>query len=123
MAKHNEIGKKGEALAIRYLEERMYKIEETNWINGKGELDIIARNEKNELVFVEVKSSTNTSYADPAAAVDLRKQRMLNKTAVAYMQSIDYEWVIRFDVIGVIFFEDGGAEIKHYKDAFFPKLG
>ena len=42
MAKHNELGKEGEVIARRYLEQQDYEILETNWRIGHLEADIIA---------------------------------------------------------------------------------
>ena len=50
-----EIGKKGETVAVRYLKKQGYRIVEQNYRSKVGEIDIIAR-EKKSLVFVEVKT-------------------------------------------------------------------
>ncbi|MBU2553117.1 MAG: YraN family protein, partial [Bacteroidetes bacterium] len=42
MAKHNELGKKGEEIARRYLEQKGYVIAATNWRFDKDEIDIVA---------------------------------------------------------------------------------
>ena len=55
MAKHNELGKKGEEIAAQYLSEKGYEILERNWRNRHKEIDIIAK-DGNELVIVEVKT-------------------------------------------------------------------
>ena len=52
-------GKFGEQKALSYLVEKKYKIIETNWRYQKCEIDIIA-SKNNELVFVEVKTRTNS---------------------------------------------------------------
>jgi len=36
------------------------------------------------------------------------------------MESIDYEWEIRFDVVAVILDHGKVLEIRHVEDAFFP---
>ena len=38
MATHNELGKKGEELAVEYLEKKGYKILEKNWYYKKAEV-------------------------------------------------------------------------------------
>jgi Holliday junction resolvase-like predicted endonuclease len=35
------------------------------------------------------------------------------------MESIDYDWEIRFDVVAVILKRDKVLEIRHLEDAFF----
>ena len=51
MADHNELGKKGEQLAIDFLVKKKYKILEKNYRYLKSEVDIIAQKE-NTLVVV-----------------------------------------------------------------------
>ena len=53
MAQHNQLGKEGELLARQMLEEKGYKILETNWRHDKDEIDIVAMDGE-ELVIVEV---------------------------------------------------------------------
>ena len=53
------IGKQGENKAKNYLKRRGYQILETNYRTKAGEIDLIAK-EKDCLVFVEVKTRTNT---------------------------------------------------------------
>ena len=66
-----KIGKKGEDLAVKFLKKKSYKIIERNFRAGKyGEIDIIAK-DKDELVFVEVKTKTNKML--------LHDIKMLNK--------------------------------------------
>jgi putative endonuclease len=60
MAAHNELGKKGEQLAIDFLIKNEYKILEKNYRYLKAEVDIIAQKE-NTLVVVEVKTRS-TDY-------------------------------------------------------------
>ena len=72
MAEHNELGKAGENVAVAYLEEHGYLIRHRNWRKGHFELDIVAAKE-NELVIVEVKTRSNTLFAQPEEAVDLPK--------------------------------------------------
>ena len=55
MAQHNQLGKKGEELAVQYLQEKGYTILAINWQEHKFEIDIVAQH-KHEMVFVEVKT-------------------------------------------------------------------
>ena len=41
MAIHNELGEKGEELAVEFLQKKGYKILERNWRFKKAEVDII----------------------------------------------------------------------------------
>ena len=76
MAKHNELGKAGENAAVTYLEQQGYIIRDRNWRKGHFELDIVATKEQ-ELIVVEVKTRSNTQFAEPEDAVDIPK---INRT-------------------------------------------
>ena len=121
MAQHNEIGKLGELLASKCLESKGLEILEKNWRHHKAEIDIIAKDGE-VLVFVEVKTRTSTFYGEPAEFITPRKERLLIDAATAYMESINYNWEIRFDVIGVVLNPQGKPDIQYYQDAFFPGL-
>lgn len=56
MTHKSEVGKIGEDLACEYLINKGYKILERNYWKKWGELDIIAKDPANTLVFVEVKT-------------------------------------------------------------------
>ena len=70
----HEIGKLGEELAVGYLQKQNYKIIERNFECRQGEIDIIAL-DKNELVFIEVKTRTSIKYGKPAEAVNQIKKK------------------------------------------------
>ena len=52
MAKHNELGKRGELIARKFLEAKGIEIIETNWRHEKDEIDIIAK-DHDELVLLK----------------------------------------------------------------------
>lgn len=120
MARHNDIGKIGEQLAVEYLKKNGYSIMERNWVHGKLEIDIIAIY-KGQIVFVEVKTRTDNWFADPKDAVNRRKVRNIIRAADAYikMNCIDLE--PRFDIIDIVG-ETGSMQIEHIEDAFMPPL-
>lgn len=119
MAKHNETGQHGEALALALLLEKGYEVLETNWRYRRLEVDIIAM-DGDTLVFVEVKTRTFDYHGRPEEFVDAKKMKFLQRAGQAYMRKIDHDWAIRFDVIAVQLKSIGGLEIKHLEDAFFP---
>ena len=67
-----EIGKKGETVAVRYLKKQGYRIVEQNYRSKVGEIDIIAR-DKQSLVFVEVKTRTNEKFGLPETSITQEK--------------------------------------------------
>ncbi len=122
MAKHLETGQLGEIAAAEFLEQKGWRIAERNWRSGRAEVDLIAWSEEEILVFVEVKTRTGegSGYGGPEESVDAKKQDMLVRAAGAYMESIDYNWEIRFDVVAVILKHGKVLEIRHVEDVFFP---
>ena len=117
MARHNEIGKEGEAIARRYLEKRGYRIAETNWRFRRAEVDLIAYTPQDVLVFLEVKTRSSEDFGSPASFVDDKKRRFMVAAARAYMIAREYEWEVRFDIIGVVMREP--PVVRHYQDVFF----
>lgn len=112
----HEIGKIGEDLATKYLENLGYTIIERNFMANQGEIDIVARdNAKEELVFVEVKTRTNTLYGKPIDSVTEPKQKHLISTVKYYLYSkhLENEFV-RLDVVEV-YLNDDFYKINHIK--------
>lgn len=118
MAKHNELGKQGEDIAVQYLTDKGYEILERNWRNIHKEIDIIAKKGK-ELVIVEVKTRQSDEYGDPDMAVTRQKQSRLISAANAYIFQNRLDFSTRFDIISIIFGEDGSV-VNHIEDAFLP---
>ncbi len=121
MAKHLKTGKSGESLALSYLKKQDYNILATNWRYRRSEIDIIAKEEK-VLVFIEVKTRRDDYFGKPEVAVNKRKKQLLIDASNAYMQAINHQWEIRFDIISIVARSKNDIEIQHYKDAFFPGL-
>jgi len=112
-----ELGKKGEALALRFLKKRGYQIIERNYVCKMGEMDIIAK-EKDTLVFVEVKTRTSTTFGPPQLAVDPAKQMQLSKVALSFLKEKRLEDAkARFDVVAILL-GPKGEEIELIRDAF-----
>jgi len=119
MAKHITLGKKGEELARKYLEEKGYRILETNWRHDRDEVDIIAM-DGDELVIVEVKTRSSDRYGEPEDDVGLAKESFLIRATEAYLEEKDLDIDSRFDIIAIILNKDQ-FRIKHIEDAFYPE--
>jgi putative endonuclease len=120
--KHLDTGKAGETHAANYLTAKGYRIVERNFKAGRGEIDIIAWQGTDVLVFVEVKTRAYDYFGGPEEAVGAKKQDMIARTAGLYMEKIGYEWAIRFDIIAVLMHQDKVKEVRHIEDAFFPGM-
>lgn len=122
MARHNDIGKAGEGIARDYLEERGYRILEQGWRYRRAEVDLIAMQQRT-LVFIEVKTRSSTAFGQPEDFVTGHKEDLLAAAAHAYIDHIDHDWEVRFDIISILYLDEQAYSIKHIEDAFFPGLG
>ena len=117
MAEHNELGKLGEELAVKFLRKNGYEILETNWTFQKAEIDIIAKKET-ILAVVEVKTRSSLEFGLPQDFVKPKKIQLLVKATNEYVNSKNLDFEVRFDIIAV-HKEDKSFAIEHLKDAFY----
>lgn len=97
-----ELGRCGEQIVVEYLEKNKYKILKRNFYCRQGEIDIIAK-DKNEIVFIEVKTRTNVNFGRPSESVNGIKQKHMYKAAKYFLyKSGLLEMLIRFDVVEVL---------------------
>lgn len=101
MYERHEVGKIGENIATKYLEQIGYEILQRNFECKQGEIDIIAKDKK-EIVFVEVKTRANMLYGKPNEAVNTIKKKHIYKSAEFYIYIKHLENLpVRIDVIEV----------------------
>lgn len=107
------VGRLGEELACRFLMKNRWRLVVANFkvpigrnsigASVTGEIDIIALDERDVLCFVEVKTRSSDQFAAPVAAVDLRKQRQITRTARVYRKIFDVRGVrFRYDVVSIV---------------------
>jgi len=110
-------GKEGEKIAAAYLEKSGYRIIEINFRCPIGEIDIVAK-DKNDLVFVEVKTRKSIALGYPEQAVGIRKQKKMSQLALWYMQKRKIaDTSARFDVVAITLIPEN-AEIRLIQNAF-----
>ena len=112
--KHGDSGQRGEDIAHRYLRSRGFTIAARNWRppQGGGELDIVAC-DGDVLVFVEVKSRTNTESAAPERDIDEEKMRAVRRSARVYVKRAGADGSpLRVDVLAI-----SGEVVQHMRDA------
>ena len=106
-----------ERIAAEYLVGLGYRILEQNYHAGRrGEIDIIAADPENTIIFCECKYRSDAAAGDPLEAVDARKQRQICRTAMHYYARHGYDVYTpcRFDVIGIY----GDGRLVHIPNAF-----
>ena len=116
MAAHNELGKKGENLAIDFLIKKDYKILEKNYRYLKAEVDIIAK-KNNVLVVVEVKTRSSDYFGNPQDFITPKKIKLLLSAIDYYVVQRDLNVEVRFDIIAILL-QKNETKIEHLEDAF-----
>lgn len=112
-----DTGKRGEAIAERYLSTLGYEILERNYRSRFGEIDLVASHH-GVIVFVEVKTRSTIRQGLPCEAVNREKQRRIRRMARYYlMVQGQSEAECRMDIIEIIL-QGKGTLIRQITDAF-----
>ena len=114
----HELGRIGENIIADYITKLGYKVVERNFACNQGEIDIIAK-DKEELVFIEVKTRTDISYGEASEAVtDTKKRHLINSIKYhIYKQKLENQ-PIRIDVAEV-YIKCGKVKINYIKQAIY----
>lgn len=116
MARKDELGRRGEQLAVEHLTAEGYTILDRNWRCAIGEIDIVARQGATTVV-VEVKTRSGVGFGHPLDAVTPRKLARLRRLAGAWCAATGTSApALRIDVIGVITSRDG-VVVDHVRQA------
>lgn len=92
-------GDRAENLALNYLKQRKFKLEQRNFNCRYGEIDLIMW-DQNYLVFVEVRYRSSTDYGGPLESIDNVKQAKLRRAAEFYLiQTKRTDCACRFDIL------------------------
>jgi putative endonuclease len=109
----SKIGKEQEEIALNYLKKKGYKIVHKNYSCKLGEIDIIAE-DKDVVVFVEVKYRKSDYFGLPREAVNYYKQQKIRRVATFYLKwNRKLTTPCRFDVIEIL-----GTNIEHIQNCF-----
>lgn len=100
MASHNELGEKGEEMAVSYLKENGFDILHRNWRHSYHEIDIIATR-NNLLHIIEVKTRNTLTGGYPEESVTKKKFKYLLNAADEFLyQHPEYRHV-QFDILAI----------------------
>ncbi|WP_435261282.1 YraN family protein [Tenacibaculum sp. nBUS_03] len=116
MASHNELGKKGEELAVTFLKDKGYTILEKNYRYQKAEVDIIAK-KNNTLSVIEVKTRSTDYFGNPQDFVNPKKIKLLVAAIDNYVVEKDIDIEVQFDIIAILN-KNNKVVIQHIEDAF-----
>jgi putative endonuclease len=112
-----DLGRRGEELAVRFLESRGWRVVARNFRRTEGEVDIVA-SRGGVLSFVEVKTRRTPTYGLPGEAVTARKRARIRRLAVRFLAELgEHAPVIRFDVVEISA-SSQGLRVRHIEEAF-----
>jgi putative endonuclease len=120
--KQLSLGDRGEILAERFFLRQGWIVLARSYSTELGEIDLIAVDQQT-VVFVEVKTRTDTSKGLPEDAVDDDKERRIAQMAEQYIRRHQLEKQrIRFDIFSIVWDQNSSPITKHYRDAFDAPL-
>jgi len=118
----DELGRRGEDAAAAYLQGLGYRIVGRRERVLRGDIDIVALDGRT-VVFVEVRTRSDTTHGHPAETVGRVKQRRMAELATAYIRRHRLEdCSVRLDVVAVTFPPAGRPVVEHYQNAFDSPL-
>jgi putative endonuclease len=116
MSQHNEVGKIGEDLAKKYLEEKGYKILEQNYRTRFAEIDLVAQN-KNVLTFVEVRTKIGEQWGSPEDTINKNKLRKVLWNAKSYIGFKNWNGSCRIDAVCIVLNRDMSvSRLTHHEN-------
>ena len=119
-AARQAFGELGERIAERWLLRRGWRVVQRRFRSGHRDIDLVVERD-GTVAFVEVKARKGAEFGGPVQAVDHRKRRQLERSALVWIDRHGRETEsYRFDVVGVLL---SGATVRvcHVENAFTPR--
>ena len=115
------LGARGETVAARYLRRCGHRIINRNYRCALGEIDLITT-DGDTIVFVEVKTRSDDTHADPQESIGAAKRSRLERAAKHFLTSHRTgDFSCRFDVVSIVWRPGESPKIDHLPDAFEPR--
>lgn len=109
-----DFGNRGEDLAALYLKDKGYKILASQYTTRRGEIDLVCQ-DKDEIVFVEVKTRRSKIFGYPEESVTPKKLEKIAHVAQLYLQEYKQEDAqYRIDVIAIEIIDNSEPVITHF---------
>lgn len=105
-----KLGKAGEQRAVEFLLNKGYVILATNFKLKFGEIDVIAQ-DGDEIVFVEVKTRTESYGIHPSEAVDYKKLERIFQTGQYFLEWKNLNNDFRCDILTLM-----PESIEHFEN-------
>ena len=101
LRRRKRVGRRGENIAVTFLQEKGYTIIDRNVRMKAGEIDIVVRDGL-QIVFVEVKTRTSTLFS-PRTGWSVGQQKRLQQCANEYIQKAElFQLVWRIELVEVV---------------------
>jgi len=116
-AARQAFGELGERIAERWLRRRGWTVVQRRFRSGHRDIDLVVERD-GTVAFVEVKARRGAEFGGPVQAVNHRKRKQLERSAMVWIDRHGREAEsYRFDVVGVLL---NGAEVRicHVENAF-----
>jgi putative endonuclease len=111
-----ELGALGENLAAEHLRSLGMRIVQRNWRCRYGELDLIAEESADTVVFVEVKTRAGDGFGGLEEAVSAQKVGRIRKLASLWLNQQSERWrQLRIDVVRIRVGRDRTPQLTHIK--------
>ena len=121
MGSIHELGRWGEAIAVRYFEERGWAILDRNWRSGHAEVDLVIRRAA-LMAFVEVRTRAAERSGHPLESITVAKRREIERVARAWLTTrggdLSACCAFRFDTVAVTTSRGRPAKVCHVPDAW-----
>lgn len=113
MKAKDELGARGERVAVDFLARQGYVILARNWRCPLGEVDVVVRAGAT-VVICEVKTRSGDDYGPPTAAVTPQKAARLRRLAAEWLRAWDRPAAdVRIDVLAVREHPNGTHTLDH----------
>ena len=121
LADRKLLGRWGEKRCEKFLKRKGLKKLARNFSCKTGEIDLVMVDTDRAIVFVEVKTRADESFAPAESVITPAKKNKMYRAARYFLTIHKIEdRPFRFDVVTIVLSQTGPAQIKHYKNAFVP---
>jgi putative endonuclease len=112
------LGRWGEKRCEKFLKRKGLKTLTRNFYSRTGEIDLIMVDTDGSIVFVEVRTKADESFAEVEASITPPKKARLQKTARYFLSSNNIQnRPFRFDIVTIVLGQSGRPQIRHYENA------
>ena len=114
---HHDTGKKGEDMAVEYLQQQNFTILQRNWRYARFEIDVIASRD-NVLHIIEVKTRTNLLFGYPEESVSKKKINNLLRGARAFMVQNPQWRQVQYNILSITLLKNQPPEFFFIEDVY-----